>query len=1184
MSDKDIQEQLLTLLKSASRTPRFDVGAAYDGGYGEMEAAMQTHAPGQLTQGLPGLILGQLFGGPQNIPSILSQNFHLKPRQTGSALYEALLDQNTENVRGLSARVLADQNARVQGLFFGENSLFTGIMNDESTPEDIRGGMRWIKEAIDGTGNGFQNGLGMFARPMLNQLLTNLTGYDIGGSANVINARSMGTLSGMRATHGFLDANNSRRGIFEGGKFNFQDVLSQEYADARSATSNLAYEATQGLTWERDAQGRITGRNRRANGASEKLVGDIMTRAIRENALDRYMESGEAVEKAIGLETIGGEDYETTRQFQRIRARAQHSKTVRELAKARDDAAKGKGNAEEVQRLERKSAEEISGMKGMGITEREMGDLSFASVAEEQARIFQEQRKNDEEASRIRTELDKKKNQRSDAEKNGKDEEFARLDEQVQQLTKSLDATEKKAATLADAAKKMGGIVKTAGDGLTEAVTATVDSLKDLYGDETQAARALDAMTGGRGFTDEAGAKALKRQIDEYKVTALAAGVDLTDAGKYLTQNAKGVASRWGTDRMEGSNAANQLAMNMSTMGMRGAVGISDPREQRRFLNAVSEMSAEVGDSRGFKTATLLEYARQENMFAGQEDKLKEIMQLMQSADSKDFDQAEAMIQTVIGGGSRGMGKALMQSPQALAYIMNKVNPEGQRNAAEWTVNTHGREMRREINMQQRKIRESEAATSLRESGVSRETINNITDAADKTALQDALRAIGQEKGREGDAKFFQDRFNTIYEQLQEKYKDDPNGVLRAGHEAAIAFMREGKEAGYLSEADATKIYETISTGRVDAMETYADQVGSISLKGNMTSGADMFRKAGVVGESETLTRANLGKAAKRVFGVLKTGTLKDRNGTYVSQDAANKELERINKMLSSDDPKQVEAAWQTLTSQIGSLDETSQGVISRVLKNTVYDTPEARAERKRRGGLTAVEEGLVAAGFSESIAPGVSTDSKFTYGLHGKEMVGGAVLVPRTSEDEAFRKNIAIKEQKGFDAKEGLAQKFVEFLSTGNFDKFIDGLDNAGKGLEQLVAGIAPFLELLGVPLVNTGKGENKPAEKTETAETLEAKTETTTPAADTAVAESVKEETVEPSAQERIIPAKSDEPVKVKTTESTEQAGAGKSAVAGKAATFANEQKKTNDLLEQIRDKMPGGGTGGVVVGGNP
>jgi len=864
----DFQQQLMMMM--AGQRPGF--GQAQGLGadpFDIMPAAQVTSAPGQLAQ-LNRLISG-LSGGQLALPSALTQNFHLHPQTNGSALMQSLISQNTRSFGNIGAMAALAQRQRVASLA-GQGSVLRGLLGD--------GLANSIERGVMGTGSGMENVVGGMAAPMINQLLTQLTGYDVGSSANLVNARSMNMVSGMRAL----------RGGFRVGA-SIADVLGKDFENERNMAGTLAFSGAQRLAWNIDDQGRIRGRNRNANGASESLVANILTRAIETGAIDEGFRDLSGDNLAAYNKIVEGLPPEMR---ERLQGRAPRFSDVSELQTG----------------LFRQQDEKTNRIKALNrnrdTLRARLGDLKSAGVSEDNDKYKAVQ------------------------------DQISKIDTQTGQLNAELRAVSSQLGAL-------GGVMATAGNDLVKSVTATVDSLKDLYGDETKAAQALAQMTNGEGLTNKTLAKQIKRAADEYKLTALTAGVDPAKAGEYLSRNLQNMGAQWGTNRITGSTAMGQLALDMSTMAMRGAAGISNPAEKKRYLDAESEMAADVGQSEGFRAKSMLEYARQEGMFGGREDLLKQIDTLMKSTDSRDFQKAKRLIQTVLGNGSLSAGQKLFNSPQAMAEIMSRLSPERSADVSRWATSKNADEIRRVQGREIRRQEEGDAATNLGRAGYSQTEINDIFQGADTQAIDEVLDAEIAAADKAGDTARAQELrdLKAKRESVKRSTLTRNGGDTKAAQRAAdMAVMKDVR----LGDATRQKIGETSTKRRIEAAKGKFGNADRILGEGNAAL-RDIMLSAGAASKDDrgevSITGETMSIAANKLFDALP-------NYGVSAEDASNirKQFNDLVKAGRHDE------AFDLLNNTVKGFNDSTRRNLGADISD-VYETPESRRAAAENGALS---------------------------------------------------------------------------------------------------------------------------------------------------------------------------------------------------------------------------------------
>jgi hypothetical protein len=395
----------------------------------------------------------------------------------------------------------------------------------------------------------------------------------------------------------------------------------------------------------------------------------------------------------------------------------------------------------------------------------------------------------------------------------------------------------------------------------------------------------------------------------------------------------------------------------MSNMAMRGAAGIADPAEKRRYMEAQTAMAAEVGNSREFKVKALLEYARENGMLQDQAGLHQTINRLMDSTNPADFQRAQRLVLSVIGKGSEAQGRKIMDSPDAMADIMSRLSPEASRRTAEWAADTNARKVRDRVGANVRKVREQNARNALRDAGLSQKQIDELfTEAtADAFVGKDGeggeMGMMLEEARKEGNEKraqklaAAQDRWNDVY-----------TAEMRRSGNKTLAAKKANKwlmDSNLLTAEDKERLLNASTEARVNA-GTKDDWYGSEEVVARANDvefygkGGEAFkqllRDAGAVGVSGDLNAASLGRAGKNFFKALKSGTYYDKDGNLISKKDA-REREKAFKQAMKEGRR--DEAFRLLGMSAKDLDGAGLESMAAEIVDT-YSTPEAIEARKQ--------------------------------------------------------------------------------------------------------------------------------------------------------------------------------------------------------------------------------------------
>jgi hypothetical protein len=457
--------------------------------------------------------------------------------------------------------------------------------------------------------------------PMLIPLMNMLTGQDRGLSANVMNASSFQMVGGLGSTHGFGYNTDTGR-----NKFNLDSVFGDDYTRQRMAAARMGSQAAYDLTWD----GLV--RRDSVHGASETLVGQIVSDAIRTGALDkdlgrftvgRYDETGGSRED-VEFHRLGAE--ERLKAAERTGDRESAKKLREEIrryddrlsyfgamddkadiqdkkvdAEARLRTAVQEGNYDE----ERRIREEITGYDDrLAYLENSGSREDRGRAADRTSDMIRRQG----ELRRKRFDAEKRL---SAAEEAGNEDEAARIQDELSGYEQQLDTLSPEIDNrLSDVGRSVNGLDTR---DVNDRIATLIRHQDDLRGAKLELGQSRrDAESRG----DADAVKEIDDQIREYdvKINALSAqikslGDRVRDAAEPLVDAVTGVVdslkdfygseeeSKKALDQMTGgegsknAEAARTLTRQLDEIKMTGLMAGFDPSQTGAFMNEMMARS-----------------------------------------------------------------------------------------------------------------------------------------------------------------------------------------------------------------------------------------------------------------------------------------------------------------------------------------------------------------------------------------------------------------------------------------------------------------------------------------------------------------------------------------------------------------------------------------------------------------
>lgn len=638
-----------------------------------------------------------------------------------------------------------------------------------------------------------------------------------------------------------------------------------------------------------------------------------------------------------------------------------------------------------------------------------------------------------------------------EARKRGDKSAIKDLEEQIKGFDEDLSSLGKEAKALGDAVGK-------AAEPLIEAVTGVVSSMKDFYGSEEEARRALDALTGGKGSADPEVAEHVHKQMDEIKMLSMAAGIDPSIMGKQLenVSDAFSASSGRGSRLANGSGYNGQMALELTKMfaSQMGAVG-GDPERQAQLLEAQRGYASSAGQSRGNDFVTMLMAARKSGKFEGREEDYDRLVELANTGRVEDFNSAFRQLKE-IGWGSEEAGNDFQNNRSLMAMTRADFSPGEDAEAASMFANMHRSEVSRMGVESSYAAANKKQYQALRAAGMDMQNVENNVGSADFDTIMDSLSEIGDDEG----AEVAMDAMQRDYEAELQR-----NGGDEAAAKRAVAQKYHNEYSGFLNSENRDRIKEASSNAISDAYMSenyFKDENGDDTT----LDAEDFLRDIGAAGEDGRLTKTALSQATNNLMGYAMTHELRGANGEALDASEVQRKKNEIDELMSSG---RGEEAQQMFSEWYNSLDESSQRqlTLANGKGNKTYRTAEVLdRESEEKSYLDQLMEDADLA----SKMNGMSDDQRLTYARYHKELT--AEIDPE--EREKIMANMKKMEEDAAEKSRGAGEKAVEAIQTGDISKFMEIFKNGNATMEQFFDFIKKMIGLAGGIVVSDEESLN--------------------------------------------------------------------------------------------------------------
>lgn len=620
----------------------------------------------------------------------------------------------------------------------------------------------------------------------------------------------------------------------------------------------------------------------------------------------------------------------------------------------------------------------------------------------------------------------------------------------IKELEGQIKEFDEQLASLGEEAKKIGDAVGKAAEPLIESVTGVVSSMKDFYGSEEEARRALDALTGGKGSTDPAAAEMVHRQMDEIKMLSMAAGIDPSIMGKHLenVSDTFSVSSGRGSRLADGSGYNGQMALELTRMfaaQMGAAAG--DPARQAQLFNAQQGYAASAGQSRGNDFVTLLMAAKKSGKVSDED--FDRFVEMANSGRTADFESAFRQVKE-LAAGSEAAGNDLISNPAAMATIRADFSPEESNAATRLFTNMHLNEVNRmgiESSYGAANTRQHQA---LAAAGLDMRRVENDVGATDFDTIMDSLEGISDDEGA-----------GVALEAMQRDYENElrRNGGDEAAAKNAVAQKYHSEYASFLSNENQDRVKEASSNAVSDAYISanyFKDDNGD-----DMTLDADDFlNEMGAGGSDGRLTKTALSQAANNILSYASSHELRGRNGETLDASEVQRKQIEINELINSGRGEEAQAALRDF---YDNLDESSQKQVTFANGKGKKTYRTAEAVEREADEKSYLDELMEDADLAAKMN-GMTGDQRMTYARYHKELT--ATVDPE--ERERIMANMEKMVEENAEKSRGAGEKAVEALQTGDVSKFMEIFKNGNATMEQFFDFIKKMIGLAGGVVVS--------------------------------------------------------------------------------------------------------------------
>lgn len=618
---------------------------------------------------------------------------------------------------------------------------------------------------------------------------------------------------------------------------------------------------------------------------------------------------------------------------------------------------------------------------------------------------------------------------------------------------------------LAPATAELEKVSEQAADGirpLVEAVTGVTDSLRDFYGSEDEAKRALDELTGGQGSKDKAVADRMRDQITEVKALGAMAGLDPEMTGNIFKMSAS-IAGGIGGSRLGRNGGTGAAASVWSADLLKGIIGAGfDPQRANAQVQAHAAGQQAWNESRGKRALTMLEKARQDGLFEGEDDpEYQELLDLMTSGSRDDMDEAIKRFGKKYFGSEEAFNK-FMANDQNVAEAYASLGQEGQTAVEEHGRTARGREMDRARNRAGYNTQQTQQHMALREAGISESEIDDTVARADFNSMKEFLsgNAVDGNGGHLAGNKAALDLFNREYEVALKEAGGDEAKAMRI---AMSNFRAHGGNDILTADGSTEQLDQMqnlIDVNRTNAMmDMDMFNIGG-KLKDMSVRKGGFFASVGAADKDNTgMTRSSMTEATKDMVEKLRKmgGVARTKGGEEISSDMLSDFEKRQQELMSSGKFQQARDEAEKF---YASLDDTTRSVVeANGRKNTYRTTGNIRNQREAVKGANEIamneEQSKIMAGLNED-------DRRELLQLYNKRnrYAENSDEEKKLTEDEV--KRIRELEDKAKAEQQSDGEKIISAIQDGDLSKVFEVFKNGNATMEQFYDAIRRIIGLM--------------------------------------------------------------------------------------------------------------------------
>lgn len=597
---------------------------------------------------------------------------------------------------------------------------------------------------------------------------------------------------------------------------------------------------------------------------------------------------------------------------------------------------------------------------------------------------------------------------------------------------------------------------------MAEQLTNAISSLTDLYGDEREAARAFDRLTGGKWAekgADVAGiSSSLADKLRDIKILTGVAGLDPSFSGKLIENYRQGV--RFGNSNIANYSAyqgSMALAFTEDALMRATALGPENSKQVQDYLKGHAAAARAFNDSKAQDFALLLQVAKKDNKV---DDQLyQQLYKMSASGNKSDFFSAQGILAKALFGSTSGYTD-FTKDRSMMALISRKLSPEESEAAAK-----HGVEMR--SNVDNKNIANSSLLAGIttrikaaKEAGISGKEISTAIDYANSNAVGDIL--FGDKKFGESDDEFIARKASRIalseqYKEAKKKYPQKSEKELKA-----IAFRRWkqlGFDKGLNSDVKSRleQQYLASKQGAIEDLLYFDDKQSLMSA-----SKGSIFEKVKATDDDGNMTRAGFKAASDDIFKNLSklasNNSATRANGSKISKAQVSEARKAFNKAFNSGNYEEAKRIVERLDPKLLSTTTLSQLVTNArdggYLKKKDIDTwNDPNYNTSTIGKAQADQE------FGKTTNNSLSNDERVLY-------ADGTRIVDASKLKEGLGKanvEVAKQEKEAESDSRSDLEKAVQLFQNGEVEKFFEIFRNGNGSLEA-------FYDLIKNIVVSSG------------------------------------------------------------------------------------------------------------------